>query len=147
MVCGEANAYFAEVMKSAEERGLAESVQYLGLKDRREIVELINRCDLGVSRIIVTALLISILPPGSSSSFWESQSSLHAHSGSRIISGMTTFSFSKPEISRIWLDKLSLPISIGKSWSRSWSEGQRVYLANSWSRQKSVLLDSIADLL
>ena len=29
MVCGEANAYFEEVMKSAEERGLAESVQYL----------------------------------------------------------------------------------------------------------------------
>ena len=48
MVCGERNAFFEEVMKSAQDRGLEESVHYLGAKNLREIVEVIDSCDLGV---------------------------------------------------------------------------------------------------
>jgi glycosyltransferase involved in cell wall biosynthesis len=47
MVCGEANAYFAEVMKSAE-KGTGRKRAGTWAENRPEIVELINRCDLGV---------------------------------------------------------------------------------------------------
>jgi glycosyltransferase involved in cell wall biosynthesis len=48
MVCGERTEYFDAVMESAEKRGLQNSIQYLGRKDRRQIVEVINSCDLGI---------------------------------------------------------------------------------------------------
>jgi glycosyltransferase involved in cell wall biosynthesis len=148
MVCGEANPYFAGVMKSAEERGLAESVQYLGLKDRREIVELINRCDLGVV-------------PNHRNSFTD------INTPTRIFEYL---SLGKPVVAPRTLgiedyfgnddllffqagDKEDLARQIEFAYFNREKlvpiveRGQRVYLTNNWSRQKSVLLDSIADLL
>ena len=148
MVCGEANAYFAEVMKSAEERGLAESVQYLGLKDRREIVELINRCDLGVV-------------PNHRNSFTD------INTPTRIFEYL---SLGKPVVAPRTLgiedyfgndDLLFFQAGDNQDLARQIEfayfnreklvpiveRGQRIYLTNSWSRQKSVLLDSIAELL
>ena len=148
VVCGEANAYFEEVMKSAEERGLAESVHYLGLKDRREIVELINRCDLGVV-------------PNHRNSFTD------INTPTRIFEYL---SLGKPVVAPRTLgiedyfgnddllffqagDKQDLARQIEFAYfSREKlvpivERGQRIYLSNSWSRQKSILLDSFAELL
>src|SRR5439155_27103884 len=48
MVCGERSAFFEEVMASVRKRGLQGEVEYLGVKNRREIVDAINSCDIGV---------------------------------------------------------------------------------------------------
>ena len=48
MVCGERNLFFDRVMESARKRGLEENIEYLGMRDRKQIVEAINRCDLGI---------------------------------------------------------------------------------------------------
>ena len=148
MVCGEANAYLEEVMKSAEERGLAESVQYLGLKDRREIVELINRCDLGVvpnhrnsfTDINTPTRIFEYLSLGKPvvaprtlgiEDYFGNDDLLFFQAGdSQDLARQIEFAYFNRE-------KL-VPIV---------ERGQRVYLTNSWSRQKSVLLDSIAELL
>ena len=148
MVCGEANAYFEEVMKSAEERGLAESVQYLGLKDRREIVELINRCDLGVvpnhrnsfTDINTPTRIFEYLSLGKPvvaprtlgiEDYFGNDDLLFFQAGdSQDLARQIEFAYFNRE-------KL-VPIV---------ERGQRIYLSNSWSRQKSVLLDSIAELL
>jgi len=36
------------VMESARKRGLEENIEYLGMRDRSQIVEAINSCDLGI---------------------------------------------------------------------------------------------------
>ena len=135
-------------MKSAEERGLAESVQYLGLKGRREIVELINRCDLGVV-------------PNHRNSFTD------INTPTRIFEYL---SLGKPVVAPRTLgiedyfgndDLLFFQAGDNQDLARQIEfayfnreklvpiveRGQRIYLTNSWSRQKSVLLDSIAELL
>src|SRR6266478_5008495 len=48
MVCGERSEFFEGVMDSVRKRGLQENVEYLGVKNRRQIVEAINNCDLGI---------------------------------------------------------------------------------------------------
>ncbi len=47
-ICGENTPYFEEVMQSVNARGLQPMVRYLGLRNRRQIVEAIEQCDLGV---------------------------------------------------------------------------------------------------
>src|ERR1700704_1224969 len=47
-VCGERTAFFDEVMKGADKKGLGAAVHYLGMKNRRQIVEVIESCDLGI---------------------------------------------------------------------------------------------------
>ena len=47
-VCGERTAFFDEVMSAAEIRGLGTAIRYLGMKNRRQIVEVIESCDLGI---------------------------------------------------------------------------------------------------
>ena len=148
MVCGETNEYFTEVMKSVEKRGLAESVQYLGLKNQREIAELINRCDLGVvpnhrnrfTDINTPTRIFEYLSLGKPvvaprthgiEDYFGSDDLLFFQAGdNHDLARQIEFAYFNRE-------KL-VPIV---------ERGQRVYLTNSWSRQKSVLLDSIAGLL
>ena len=47
-ICGENTPYFEEVMQSVNARGLQPMVSYLGLRNRRQIVEAIEQCNLGV---------------------------------------------------------------------------------------------------
>jgi glycosyltransferase involved in cell wall biosynthesis len=47
-ICGENTPYFEDVMKSVAARRLEPMVRYLGLRDRRQIREAIEQCDLGV---------------------------------------------------------------------------------------------------
>lgn len=48
VVCGARTSFFDAVMESVRERQLEGNVRYLGQKDISEMVETINRCDLGV---------------------------------------------------------------------------------------------------
>src|SRR6266513_6410412 len=47
-VCGKRTNFFEKTMESARQRGLDTSVDYLGVRNLREIVETIEDCDLGI---------------------------------------------------------------------------------------------------
>ncbi len=47
-VCGEPTPFFESVMASVGQRGLQGAVNYLGMKKPEQIVEAIDRCDLGI---------------------------------------------------------------------------------------------------
>jgi len=48
LVCGERTSFFDEVMDSARRKGIDTLVDYLGMQNRSQIVEVIGRCDLGI---------------------------------------------------------------------------------------------------
>lgn len=48
LVCGERTPFFDEVMDSARTRQLDHLIRYLGMKNRNEIVEVIQNCDVGI---------------------------------------------------------------------------------------------------
>jgi glycosyltransferase involved in cell wall biosynthesis len=48
LVCGERTAFFDAIMDSVRKRDIEPFVHHLGMKNRREIVEIIGECDLGI---------------------------------------------------------------------------------------------------
>jgi glycosyltransferase involved in cell wall biosynthesis len=48
VICGDNNPFLEQVMASVKERGLEKAVSYLGRCDYRQIVEAIDKCDIGV---------------------------------------------------------------------------------------------------
>jgi glycosyltransferase involved in cell wall biosynthesis len=48
LVCGERTSFFDEVIDAARRRHIDVLIHYLGMKNRREIVEVIDKCDLGI---------------------------------------------------------------------------------------------------
>jgi glycosyltransferase involved in cell wall biosynthesis len=147
MVCGERNAYFEEVMKSVRERGLEKSVRYLGMKNRRQIVEAINSCDLGVvpnhqnsfTQINTPTRIFEYLSLGKPviaprtlgiEDYFGKSDLLFFDAGDSVdLARQIEFAyFNRSELARIV------------------ERGQQVYLANSWSRQKASLIHSISQL-
>ena len=47
-ICGERTPFFAAAMDAAAKRGLAEQIDYLGVKNRAGVAEVISNCDVGV---------------------------------------------------------------------------------------------------
>jgi glycosyltransferase involved in cell wall biosynthesis len=48
VVCGERTPFFESVMASVGQRGLQGAVNYLGMKQREQIAEVIDHCDVGI---------------------------------------------------------------------------------------------------
>jgi glycosyltransferase involved in cell wall biosynthesis len=147
MVCGERNAYFEEVMKSVQERGLQESVHYLGVKDLRQIVEVINSCDLGVV-------------PNHRNSFTQINTPTRIFEylslGKPVIAprtlgiedyfGKSDLLFFEPGDSADLARQIEFAFFNQNQLAGIVERGQQIYLANSWSRQKSNLIHSISEL-
>jgi glycosyltransferase involved in cell wall biosynthesis len=148
MVCGERSPFFEEVMESVWKRGLQESVEYLGVKDRREVADAINGCDLGVipnhrntfteintpTRIFeYLALGKPVIAPrtrGIQDYFGDEDLIFFDVGDASDLARKIEFAFSNP-------------LQVGQIVER----GQQVYLAHKWSREKSNLLNPISDLL
>jgi glycosyltransferase involved in cell wall biosynthesis len=148
MVCGERSPFFEGVMDSAQKRGLRDAVQYLGVKNRRQIVEAINSCDLGVipnhrntfteintpTRIFeYLALGKPVIAPqtqGIKDYFGEGDLIFFEVGDAKDLARKIEFAFSNPDEVKEIIDR-----------------GQQVYLAHTWSRQKDHLLNSISGLL
>lgn len=147
MVCGERNAFFEEVMKSVENRGLQKSVHYLGEKDHRQIVGAINDCDIGIvpnhrntfTQINTPTRIFEYLSLGKPviaprtlgiEDYFGNSDLLFFDAGDSVdLARQIEFAYFNPgELARIV------------------ERGQQVYLANSWNRQKASLLHSISEL-
>jgi glycosyltransferase involved in cell wall biosynthesis len=148
LVCGERSAFFEEVMESVSKRGLQGNVEYLGVKNRREVVDAINGCDLGVipnhrnmfteintpTRIFeYLALGRPVIAPrtrGIQDYFTEDELIFFDVGDANDLARKIEFVFSNPDRARQIVE-----------------QGQRVYLAHRWSREKSKLLNSVSALI
>jgi glycosyltransferase involved in cell wall biosynthesis len=148
MVCGEQTPFFEQVMQSVWERGLQANIEYLGMKNRRGIVEVINACDLGVipnhrnlftdintpTRIFeYLALGKPVIAPATRGilDYFTDEDLIFFNVGdANDLARKIEFVFSNPDKVREIVER-----------------GQRVYLAHRWSLEKSNLLDPISALI
>ena len=148
MVCGERSSFFEGVMDSVQKRGLQENVEYLGVKNRRQIVEAINNCDLGIipnhrntfteintpTRIFeYLALGKPVIAPrtrGIRDYFGDGELIFFEVGDANDLARKIEFAFSNPA-------------EVGQIVAR----GQQIYLAHNWTREKSNLLNRIGGLL
>jgi glycosyltransferase involved in cell wall biosynthesis len=147
-VCGERTAFFDEVMKSAQQRGLDRSVDYLGPCNLNEIVEAIEDCDLGIipnHRNIFTeintptrifeylALSKPVIAPkaqGIQDYFGDNDLIFFELGDADDLARKIEFAYSHP-------------VDVAETVKR----GQAVYLSHTWSRERLGLLNSIGELL
>ena len=148
MVCGERSPFFDGVMNSVQKRGLQDRVEYLGARNRRQIVAAIDSCDLGIipnhrntfteintpTRIFeYLALGKPVIAPrtqGIRDYFDDGELIFFEVGDANDLARKIEFAFTNPAEVRQIIDK-----------------GQQVYLAHNWSREKSKLLNSIAEIL
>jgi glycosyltransferase involved in cell wall biosynthesis len=148
MVCGERTPFFEGVMDSVRKRGLQENVEYLGVKNRRQVVEAINGCDLGIipnhrntfteintpTRIFeYLALGKPVIAPrtrGIQDYFGDRELIFFEVGDANDLARKIEFAFSNPGAVEQIVER-----------------GQQIYLAHNWSREKSNLLNRIGELL
>ena len=146
-VCGERTAFFEEVMKSAQQRGLDRNVDYLGPCNLNEIVEAIEDCNLGIipnHRNIFTeintptrifeylALAKPVIAPktrGIQDYFGDDDLIFFELGDADDLARKIAFAYSHPGY-------------VAETVKR----GQAVYLSHTWSRERLTLLNSISEL-
>jgi glycosyltransferase involved in cell wall biosynthesis len=148
MVCGKRTDFFEKVMESAQRRGLDRNVDYLGVRNLKEIVEAIEDCDLGIipnHRNIFTeintptrifeylALAKPVIAPktkGIQDYFGDNDLIFFELGNSDDLARKIEFAFSHPA-------------EVAETVKR----GQEIYLSHTWSRERLSLLNSISELL
>jgi glycosyltransferase involved in cell wall biosynthesis len=148
MVCGERTSFFDDVMELVRERGLQESVEYLGARNRRQIVKAISGCDVGIipnhrntfteintpTRIFeCLALAKPVIAPktkGIQDYFGDNDLIFFEVGDADDLARKIEFAFSHPA-------------EVAETVKR----GQEVYLSHTWSRERLGLLNSISELL
>jgi glycosyltransferase involved in cell wall biosynthesis len=147
-VCGERTAFFEEVMKSAEQRGLDRNIDYLGRCNLNQIVEAIQDCDLGIipnHRNIFTeintptrifeylALAKPVIAPKTRGiqDYFSDNDLIYFNLGDA------------DDLARKIEFAYSNPADVAETVKR----GQAVYFSHTWSRERLTLLNSIGELL
>jgi glycosyltransferase involved in cell wall biosynthesis len=147
-VCGKRTDFFEKVMESAQQRGLDRNVDYLGVRNLKEIVEAIEQCDLGIipnHRNIFTeintptrifeylALAKPVIAPkakGIQDYFGDND--------------LIFFELGNPDdLARKIEFAFFNPAQVAETVKR----GQEIYLSHTWSRERLGLLNSISELL
>ena len=147
-VCGKRTDFFEKVMESAHRRGLDNNVDYLGVRNIKEIVKAIEDCDLGIipnHRNIFTeintptrifeylALAKPVIVPkakGIQDYFGDEDLIFFELGDADDLARKIEFAFANP-------------VSVAETVKR----GQEIYLSHTWSRERLSLLNSISELL
>lgn len=147
-VCGERTSFFENVMESVQKRGLQESVEYLGVRNRRQIAKIIDSCDVAIipnHRNVFTeintptrifeclALGKPVIAPrtqGIRDYFGEEDLIFFQVGDALDLAHKIEFAFSNP-------GKVGMIVR----------RGQKVYLNHQWSLEKSNLLSAISEIL
>jgi len=148
IVCGTRTPFFDSVMKSVRERGLEESIEYLGAQNLTQIVAAIDRCHLGVipnHRNIFTeintptrifeylALGKPVIAPRASGiqDYFGDEDLIYFELGNATdLARQIEFAYFHPrEIEQIV------------------RRGQQIYRGHTWSRERATLLSAIGELL
>jgi glycosyltransferase involved in cell wall biosynthesis len=147
-VCGERTAFFEEVMRSAQQRGLGKNVDYLGRCNVNQIVKAIEDCDLGIipnHRNIFTeintptrifeylALAKPVIAPkarGIQDYFGDNDLLFFNLGDADDLARKIEFAYSHPS-------------DVAETVKR----GQEIYFSHTWTRERRGLLDSVSELL
>jgi glycosyltransferase involved in cell wall biosynthesis len=147
-VCGRRTEFFDKVMESAVRRGLDQRIDYLGVCDLTEVVEAIERCDLGIipnHRNIFTEIntptrlfeylalgkpVIAPNTPGIQDYFADDDLMYFEVGNADDLARKIQFAYSHPT-------------EVAETVKR----GQAIYLSHNWKRQRGALLDAITELL
>jgi len=148
VVCGAPTAFFEKVMESVHERGLDESVDYLGARNLEQIVMAINGCDVGVvpnHRNVFTELntptrifeclalgkpVIAPRARGIQDYFGDEDLIYFELGDADDLAEKIKYAYFHPsEVEQIV------------------KRGQQIYLTHTWSSEKSKLLNAFAELL
>jgi len=147
-VCGKQTDFFEKVMESARQRGLDRIVDYLGVRNLKEIVETIEDCDVGIipnhrntfteintpTRIFeYLALAKPVIAPktkGIQDYFGDDELIFFEAGNADDLARKIEFAFFHPA-------------EVAETVKR----GQAVYGSHTWSRERLTLLNSISELL
>jgi glycosyltransferase involved in cell wall biosynthesis len=148
LIYGSHTAFLERVMDAARNKGLAESVRYLGPKRLEDLVPEIENCDVGVipnhrnafteintpTRIFEYLALgkpvIAPCTPGIEDYFSKGSLLFFEPGNSAELAQQIEYAFSHP----------SEVVEIVR-------RGQQVYLAHAWSRERQILVDLVSELL
>lgn len=147
-VCGQRTPFFESVVESARERGLSDHLEYLGVKNVNEIVEAINRCDLGIipnHRNIFTEIntptrIFEYLALGKPVVAPKAQ-------GIQDYFGDDDLIYFDLGSADDLAKKIEFAYSHPGDVAQTVERGQEVYLAHTWTREKATLLNAISELL
>jgi glycosyltransferase involved in cell wall biosynthesis len=147
-VCGRRTDFFDRVMESAARRGLEQRIDYLGICDQREVVNAIERCDLGIvpnHRNIFTeintptrifeylALGKPVIAPktrGIQDYFADDELIFFEVGNTDDLARQIEFAYSHPT-------------EVAETLKR----GQAIYMSQNWQRQRAAFLDAVGQLL
>jgi glycosyltransferase involved in cell wall biosynthesis len=147
-VCGKRTNFFENVMKSAHQRGLEAYVDYMGVRNLREIVNAIEDCDLGIipnHRNVFTeintptrifeylALAKPVIAPktkGIQDYFGDNDLIFFEVGDADDLARKIEFAYFHP-------------VEVAETVKR----GQEIYLSHTWGRERLALMNSIAELL
>ena len=148
IVCGEPTPFFAQTMDAAAKRGLADQIEYLGVKNRADIADVIKSCDVGIipnrrsvfSDINTPTRIFECLALGKPVIAPRTRGICDYFAESDLI----FFEVGNPDdLAR----QLEFVHSDPKETEEIVRRGQCVYRTNSWSHQRVNLIDAVSRLL
>ena len=148
VICGENTSYFERVMDTVHQRGLNESVHYLGMRNLQQIVEAINQCDLGVipnrrsvfTEINMPTRIFEYLALGKPVIAPHTQGIRDYFADENIL-------FFEPDNAADLADKFVWAFRHPREMSEFVRRGQAVYLEHRWSSERERLVSLVAGLL
>lgn len=147
-VCGHPTDFFEKVMESARQRGLDNSVDYLGARNLEQIVEAIEECDLGIipnhrnifteintptrifEYLVLAKPVIAPKTKGIQDYFGDEDLIFFEAGNADDLARKIEFAFFHPAET-----------------AETVKRGQAVYLSHTWSRERRTLLNSMGELL
>ena len=147
-ICGTKTAFLNQIMEQVKERGLTDKVHFLGPKRLEQLVEEIEKCDVGIipnhrnaftdintptrlfEYLSLGAPVIAPRTPGIQD-YFDPDSLLFFDAGNaEELAQKIEYVASHPHETDVIVKR-----------------GQEVYLANTWTRQRQTLTDMVGDLL
>jgi glycosyltransferase involved in cell wall biosynthesis len=148
VICGESTPYIEKILTSLEERGLKQTVRYLGMRNRPQIVEAIEQCDVGIipnRRSVFTeinmptrifeylALAKPVIAPSTQ--------------GIRDYFGTQDIIFFEPDNVADLARKIEYVANHPQEVNATIQRGQAIYQNHLWSKQRSAFLHLVRRLL
>jgi glycosyltransferase involved in cell wall biosynthesis len=146
-VCGRRTDFFDRVMASAAQRGLEQRIDYLGLCGLTEIVEAIERCDLGIipnhrnvfTEINTPTRIFEYLALGKPVIAPKTRGIQDYFADDDLI-------FFEVGNTDDLVRKIQFAYSHPTEVAETVKRGQAIYVSHSWQRQRSALLNAIGTL-
>jgi glycosyltransferase involved in cell wall biosynthesis len=147
-ICGGKTAFLDQVMETVRSKGLEANVQYLGSKRLEELTREIENCDVGII-------------PNQRNAFTDINTPTRIFEylalGTPVIAPSTlgiqdyfepsSLFFFEPGNAAELADQIRYVASHPKETDTVVERGQQIYLANTWSQQRKILVDMVSDLL